>query len=1299
MFRFPGSRDVRMSPVMRLASRPLRGLAGAALLLLLGGGSAEALVVLSSSVSPAGTLALGTVITVGATLYSDTGSLGRLLPMAGDNLGCLSFGGPTDPTGDYAILASDASLVCSATTLTPMVQFAPYGGVGSTAYVEWQFTLTRTGSVTFSVLAYDDYFSVLEGCDASRFTCFEALIGFPTGMDGACSLGTVTIVSPLIGSAALSSVASRPPGIVYPEDQVVLDLSITNTGADMTVRAVVAATMPVDSNAAIVPGTVPTTPVLITNGSQHDFAWTYTLTSGATAGQHLRFRTDAERSVAYSNSLYIAAAPLNLTATLYLDPDGPGILDTVPAGVTQAIIDDEVWVVADIFNSGSYPIDIDPVVDVADNDNNGKPDFIATAPRSPAPGLITVSSGTTREFTWKYAIDRTDFYQACSRSFNDMTFTVRTRGKAVALDLPVALSNVSASMTLPAVVQLGEQFTATIWLTNLADRPVMIDASANPILSLGSSVFATVFSGPFPVGNRTVGAGQSAGYVFTLSATGSGSEPVYGGVHFASPDPSIDCLAAAMVPSQAHLVYGSVEVVAPSPFVPTFLTSTTYVNGVTPSNFPGIYPSYMLTLAVFNSSTCDSELDHIAPGDDPNNLQLRVAPYIGQSYFTTTWFSVSGAPGLPCTIVAGATVYFTATVSGNTGCGDIDWTGTMTGLWGPLCGSLPFSRPYTSPMIHLRQAANLGDPESTHPSLSQSSAVESQNFQVVLRVTPAGENPVDNFNIQWSWTGTAGTQIAPVAGPVIPATLVGCGMCSQNICPSAAQNFTWTFNAVDKGSGPGQVWFTFTVSGNDRYDTSPTLSTSTTGKFFILKPSVVTASVWTEPEMGVFTGCRADAILDAVVVGDTAMSLTVAGQPKIIMSSTDGGTALLAGLPTPIALLLPGDNFFTWSYTPTGTAGDLRFSASITAQEMRLWSPETSTAITSETYPVRPGVLTASVWTDKSLVTTAAGQQLVVILKVQNTGNVPTDPAWSVTLAALPGGCGGPCTGAPARWPVLTATTFTDIAGGLFGCGDSAYFYWTYSMTVAGEGCVAFSATISGSIAGNSLQAGAQSGCVIIRPPVTAQVISASPATVLPGKDITVVVQLHNPGATSVRFFPQHDLLALPGPEFLNTNPFPTSVDVGPLSAVPFSTIVHTLDAAPIGQARIGLAPGLSVAFTATDLSSKTPVPVSPLPDTVTVNIIPAAALVELQENPWHPLKGPLPIRYVTPDGGKIVLKVYNLEGQLVKSLVDEEKAPGDYLVLWDGKNESGQVLASGIVLLRYESKGLKTTKKLAVIK
>lgn len=65
----------------------------------------------------------------------------------------------------------------------------------------------------------------------------------------------------------------------------------------------------------------------------------------------------------------------------------------------------------------------------------------------------------------------------------------------------------------------------------------------------------------------------------------------------------------------------------------------------------------------------------------------------------------------------------------------------------------------------------------------------------------------------------------------------------------------------------------------------------------------------------------------------------------------------------------------------------------------------------------------------------------------------------------------------------------------------------------------------------------------------------------------------------------------------------------------------------------------------------------------------------------------------------KISLKIYNLCGQLVRILVDEEKTPGTYTITWDGKNNSGEEVASGIYFYQVKSEHFTDTKRMVLIK
>ncbi|MFH0931376.1 MAG: FlgD immunoglobulin-like domain containing protein, partial [Candidatus Zixiibacteriota bacterium] len=62
-------------------------------------------------------------------------------------------------------------------------------------------------------------------------------------------------------------------------------------------------------------------------------------------------------------------------------------------------------------------------------------------------------------------------------------------------------------------------------------------------------------------------------------------------------------------------------------------------------------------------------------------------------------------------------------------------------------------------------------------------------------------------------------------------------------------------------------------------------------------------------------------------------------------------------------------------------------------------------------------------------------------------------------------------------------------------------------------------------------------------------------------------------------------------------------------------------------------------------------------------------------------------------------LKIYNIRGQLVRTLVDEEKLQGDYNVIWDGKDNSGKDVTSGIYFYQLKTDNATTTKKMVLLR
>jgi len=62
-------------------------------------------------------------------------------------------------------------------------------------------------------------------------------------------------------------------------------------------------------------------------------------------------------------------------------------------------------------------------------------------------------------------------------------------------------------------------------------------------------------------------------------------------------------------------------------------------------------------------------------------------------------------------------------------------------------------------------------------------------------------------------------------------------------------------------------------------------------------------------------------------------------------------------------------------------------------------------------------------------------------------------------------------------------------------------------------------------------------------------------------------------------------------------------------------------------------------------------------------------------------------------------LTIYNILGQKVRALVNEDKLPGEYKVIWDGKDEVGKDVASGIYFYRLKVEGYVETKRMVLLK
>jgi len=120
---------------------------------------------------------------------------------------------------------------------------------------------------------------------------------------------------------------------------------------------------------------------------------------------------------------------------------------------------------------------------------------------------------------------------------------------------------------------------------------------------------------------------------------------------------------------------------------------------------------------------------------------------------------------------------------------------------------------------------------------------------------------------------------------------------------------------------------------------------------------------------------------------------------------------------------------------------------------------------------------------------------------------------------------------------------------------------------------------------------------------------------------------------------------------------------------------LRTVDAAYIGSPiAVG---GFTMGYVSTDET------VANLPDDYSIG-----------QNYPNPLNQSTTIRYSVPEEGIVILKVYNITGNEVATLVSENKQAGNYEVTFDATN-----LSSGVYFYRIQARSFSQTKKMIISK
>lgn len=82
--------------------------------------------------------------------------------------------------------------------------------------------------------------------------------------------------------------------------------------------------------------------------------------------------------------------------------------------------------------------------------------------------------------------------------------------------------------------------------------------------------------------------------------------------------------------------------------------------------------------------------------------------------------------------------------------------------------------------------------------------------------------------------------------------------------------------------------------------------------------------------------------------------------------------------------------------------------------------------------------------------------------------------------------------------------------------------------------------------------------------------------------------------------------------------------------------------------------------------------------------------------NPFNPQTT---IRYESGQNSNIKLAIYDIRGRLVKVLFQGVQTAGEHSMVWNGTDENGRIVASGVYLLKLQSNGFSQTRKLTLLK
>ena len=90
---------------------------------------------------------------------------------------------------------------------------------------------------------------------------------------------------------------------------------------------------------------------------------------------------------------------------------------------------------------------------------------------------------------------------------------------------------------------------------------------------------------------------------------------------------------------------------------------------------------------------------------------------------------------------------------------------------------------------------------------------------------------------------------------------------------------------------------------------------------------------------------------------------------------------------------------------------------------------------------------------------------------------------------------------------------------------------------------------------------------------------------------------------------------------------------------------------------------------------------------------------IVLDQNSPNPFNATTRIRFGLPATARVTLEIYNVRGERVATLLQDEQRPAGYhSVVWNGTNHAGRLVASGVYLCRMRAGAAALTRRLVLL-